>query len=255
MRRLLASCDLRTAKGSRDFAILTLLARLGLRAGEVVALDLDDIAWSGGEVLVRGKASRLERLPLPADVGEAVAGYLTRGRPGGEERALFLRVLAPHRRITVGAISVVVHAACKRAGLDPIAAHRLRLRSPASCCGVARGSPEIGQLLRHRSAAVTSIYAKVDTAALRQLARPGRGARHERLPQCRRGLPCDPAGCRFQAPAGRGTAVQLRRVPRGGAGDPGHHSAGVALGDAARRGHPRMVEQPAGASPAASPGT
>ena len=74
VRRLLASCDLRTAKGSRDFAILTLLSRLGLRAGEVVALDLDDIGWSAGEVQVRGKASRVERLPLPADVGEALAG-------------------------------------------------------------------------------------------------------------------------------------------------------------------------------------
>ncbi len=175
VRRLLASCDLRTAKGSRDFAILTLLSRLGLRAGEVVALDLDDIGWSAGEVQVRGKASRLERLPLPADVGEALAGYLTTGRPGGEGRALFLRVLAPHRRITAGAVSVVVHAACKRAGLDPIAAHRLRHTVATELLRRGAGLCEIGQLLRHRSAAVTSIYAKADTAALRQLARPWPG--------------------------------------------------------------------------------
>jgi len=173
--RLLASCDLRTVKGSRDLAILTLLARLGLRAGEVAALDLDDIDWPAGEVLVRGKASRLERLPLPADVGEALAGYLTTSRPRCEKRALFLRVLAPHDRITVGAIGVVVRAACKRAGLNPITAHRLRHTVATELLRRGAGLPEIGQLLRHRSAAVTSIYAKVDTAALRQLARPWPG--------------------------------------------------------------------------------
>lgn len=176
VRGLLASCDRRTAQGSRDFAILTLLARLGLRAGEAVALDLDDIDWPAGQVLVRGKASRLERLPVPADVGEALAGYLTTGRPRCEDRALFLRVLAPHRRITVGAISVVVHAACKRAGLDPIATHRLRHTVASELLRRGAGLPEIGQLLRQRSAAVTSIYAKADTAALRQLARPWPGS-------------------------------------------------------------------------------
>lgn len=124
--QLLASCDRRAVKGSRDFAIMMLLARLALRAGEVAALDLDDIDWPGGQVLIRGKASRLERLPVPADVGEALAGYFTAGRPRCEERAVFLRVLAPHRRIGVGAISVIVHDACKRAGLRPIATHRLR---------------------------------------------------------------------------------------------------------------------------------
>ena len=176
VRALLASCDRRTAKGSRDFAILTVLSRLGLRAGEAAALDLDDIDWPAGQVLVRGKASRLERLPLPADVGEALAGYLTTGRPRCEERALFLRVLAPHRRITTGAISVIVHSACARAGLDPIAAHRLRHTVASELLRHGAGLPEIGQLLRHRSAAVTSIYAKADTAALRQLARPWPGS-------------------------------------------------------------------------------
>jgi integrase/recombinase XerD len=176
VRGLLASCDRRTAKGSRDFAILTLLARLGLRAGEAAALDLDDIDWPAGEVLVRGKASRLERLPLPADVGEALAGYLTTGRPRCEERALFLRAPAPHRRITVGAISVLVHAACTRAGLDPIATHRLRHTVASELLRHGAGLPEIGQLLRQRSAAVTSIYARADTAALRQLARPWPGS-------------------------------------------------------------------------------
>ncbi len=175
--RLLSGCDRRTGKGSRDFAILTVLTRLGLRAGEVVAVDLDDIDWPAGEVLVRGKASRLERLPLPADVGEALAGYLTTSRPRCcGERALFLRVLAPHHRITVGAVSMVVHAACKRAGLDPIATHRLRHTVASELLRRGAGLPEIGQLLRHRSAAVTSIYAKADTVALRQLARPWPGS-------------------------------------------------------------------------------
>jgi integrase/recombinase XerD len=174
--QLLASCDRSAVKGSRDFAILMLLARLALRAGEVAALDLEDIDWPGGQVLIRGKASRLERLPVPADVGEALAGYLTAGRPRCEERAVFLRVLAPHRRIGVGAISVIVHAACKRAGLRPIATHRLRHSVATELLRLGAGLPEIGQLLRQRSAAVTSRYAKVDTASLRQLARPWPGS-------------------------------------------------------------------------------
>jgi integrase/recombinase XerD len=173
--RLLDSCDHNTAKGSRDFAILTVLIRLGLRVGEVAALDLDDIDWSGGTVLVRGKANRLERLPLPTDVGQAVASYLTTGRPGGGCRAVFLRVLAPHRRLTGGAVIVVVQAACQRAGLVPIAAHRLRHALASELLRRGAGLPEIGQLLRHRSAAVTSIYAKVDTVALRGLAQPWPG--------------------------------------------------------------------------------
>lgn len=173
--RLLDSCDRNTAKGSRDFAILTFLIRMGLRVGEVAALDLDDIDWSGGTVLVRGKANRLERLPLPADVGQAVASYLTTGRPGGGCRAVFLRVPAPHRGVTAGAVIVVVQAACQRAGLVPIAAHRLRHALASELLRRGAGLPEIGQLLRHRSAAVTSIYAKVDTVALRGLARPWPG--------------------------------------------------------------------------------
>lgn len=176
VRQLLASCDRRSVKGSRDFAIMMLLARLALRAGEVAALDLDDIEWPSGQILIRGKASRLERLPVPADVGEALAGYLTRGRARCEERAVFLRVLAPHRRIGVGAISVIVHDACKRASLPPIATHRLRHSVATELLRLGAGLPEIGQLLRQRSAAVTSRYAKVDTTSLRQLARPWPGS-------------------------------------------------------------------------------
>jgi integrase/recombinase XerD len=174
--RLLASCDRRTAKGRRDFAILTVLTRLGLRAGEVVALELGDLDWPRGEVLVRGKARRMERMPLPTDVGEAIAVYLHRGRPGTGGPALFLTVVAPHRRITVGAISVVVHAACSRAGLAAIATHRLRHTVASELLRQGAGLSEIGQVLRHHSHASTARYAKVDTESLRQLARPWPGS-------------------------------------------------------------------------------
>jgi site-specific recombinase XerD len=117
VRRLLNSCDRRSTKGRRDYAILMVLVRLGIRAGEVVALELNDVDWRRGELLIRGKARRLEQLPIPVDVGQAMADYVRRGRPVSEHRGLFLRVLAPHRGLTVGAISVIVHAACDRAGV------------------------------------------------------------------------------------------------------------------------------------------
>ena len=154
---LLASCDRRTAVGRRDFAILTMLVRLGLRCGEVANLELADLDWRAGEILVRGKGSREERLPLPVDVGEAVAGWLRRGRPRCGCTKVFTRVLAPHRGLTSSAVSSVVVSAAVRAGLPPIGAHRLR--------------PEVGQVLRHRSALSTSLYAKVDLAALSEIAR------------------------------------------------------------------------------------
>jgi len=175
VRALLASCDRRTGKGRRDFAVLMLLSRLGLRVGEIAVLRLADIDWRGGQVLVRGKARRLERVPLPVDVGQALAGYVQRGRPRCEHPGLFLRVLAPHGGLTASAIKVIVRAACDRAGLPPVAAHRLRHALASELLRRGAGLPEIGQILRHRSIAVTAIYAKVDTAALRQLARPWPG--------------------------------------------------------------------------------
>ena len=169
---LLDSCDRRTSKGRRDFAVLMLLCRLGMRAGEVTALELRDLDWRAGEVVVRGKGPRLERLPLPVDVGEALSGYVRRSRPRSEHPQVFLRLLAPHTRLTVGAISVIVHAACQRGSLPPVGTHRLRHSVATELLRQGAGLPEIGQLLRHRSIAVTSIYAKVDTIALHQLARP-----------------------------------------------------------------------------------
>jgi integrase/recombinase XerD len=177
VKRLLASCDRRTAHGRRDYAVLVVLARLGLRIGEVAALELDDVDWRRGELVVRGKAGRFERLPLPADVGRALADYLRRGRPASEDRRLFLRVLAPHRGLSTGGLIVIVQSACQRAGLVPIAAHRLRHTVASDLLRAGAGLPEIGQLLRHRSPASTAIYASVDIEALRALARPWPGAR------------------------------------------------------------------------------
>lgn len=170
VRLLLASCDRRRAVGRRDFAILTLLARLGLRAGEVAALELGDVDWRAGELVVRGKGRREERLPLPVDVGEAIVGYLQRGRPRDDEQALFLRVRAPRGRLSDGGVKAVVLQACDRAGLARTGAHRLRHSAATEMLRTGATLESIGQVLRHRSLSTTAIYAKVDRAALRSLA-------------------------------------------------------------------------------------
>ena len=175
--RLLAGCDRRTAAGRRDFAILTILARLGLRASEVASLQLADIDWRAGEITVCGKGGRKDRLPLPADVGEAIAWYCRKGRPRNEHRALFLQVQAPYGPLVSHAVTCVVQAACRRAGMDPVGAHRLR-HSAATAMRRA-GAPlyEIGQVLRHRLVASSALYAKDDLPALASIARPWPGAR------------------------------------------------------------------------------
>jgi site-specific recombinase XerD len=176
VRRLLDSCDRRTRIGRRDFAILTLLVRLGLRIGEAAALSLDDIEWRTGEVVVHGKGKRVDRLPLPVDVGEAVAAYLRRGRPeNAEGRSVFVRVRAPHRALRPSGIASVVLAAAQRAGLTQIHAHRLRHTTATQLLRAGASLPEIGQLLRHRRVLTTAIYAKVDREALRMIARPWPG--------------------------------------------------------------------------------
>jgi integrase/recombinase XerD len=173
MRRLLASCDRRRAKGRRDYAIVLLLSRLGLRAGEVAALELDDIDWRAGQILVRGKGSREERLPLPDDVGAAIAGYLRRGRPNGvQPRNAFVRAKAPHRALTTAGVSGVVYDAAQRAGLGTVHAHRLRHTAATTMLRSGIPLPEVGLVLRHRRALTTALYAKVDRDALRVLARP-----------------------------------------------------------------------------------
>jgi integrase/recombinase XerD len=169
---LLTSCDRRTTFGRRDFAVLTLLARLGLRAGEVAGLCLEDIDWRRGELIVRGKGSRKERLPLPGDVGEAIAEWLRRGRPGCAGREVFVRVRAPHQRLSSGGVSAIVRAACARAGVVEVNAHRLRHTAATEMLRAGAGLDEIGQVLRHRSVLSTAIYAKVDRVSLRALAKP-----------------------------------------------------------------------------------
>lgn len=170
---LLASCDRRTANGRRDFAVLTMLVRLGLRAGEAAALRLDDIDWRAGEIVVSGKGNRAERLPLPPDVGAAVAEYLRFGRPASaQDRTVFVRVKAPHCALGTGGVTQLVAAAARRAGLGRIHAHRLRHTAATQMLRAGASLPEIGQLLRHRRAQTTAIYAKVDREALRIIARP-----------------------------------------------------------------------------------
>lgn len=170
--RLLASCDRRRATGRRDYAILVLLVRLGLRAGEVATLTLDDLDWRAGEIVVRGKGRCEERLPLPADAGEAVVAYLQRGRPRSEARAVFLRAHAPLRGLGSDGIGEVVRAAGERAGLPRVGAHRLRHTAATEMLRAGAPLSEVAQVLRHRSAATTAIYAKVDHVALATLARP-----------------------------------------------------------------------------------
>jgi integrase/recombinase XerD len=172
LERLLAACDRRTRTGRRDFAMLMLLGRLGLRSGEVRALSLDDIDWRAGELMVRGKGNRLERLPLPADVGEALAAYLQRGRPAtAQGRTVFVRIHAPHRTLTASAVTNTVYMASCRAGLGRVSAHRLRHTVATQMIRAGVALPEIGQVLRHRRLITTAIYAKLDREGLRRVAR------------------------------------------------------------------------------------
>lgn len=171
-RALLRACDRRQAAGRRDHAVIVTLLRLGLRAEEVAGLTLDDIDWRAAEIIVHGKGDRVERLPLPADVGEAIVGYLQRGRPETSSRAVFMRSIAPIGPLGRGGVSSIVRYASVRAGLPPMGAHRLR--HTLACDMVTAGVPlpEIGQVLRHRNLASTANYARVDLAALRGLAQP-----------------------------------------------------------------------------------
>ena len=173
--RLLGSCDRRRPAGRRDFAILTVLARLGLRAGEVAALRLADIDWRAGELAVHGKAGRHDRLPLMQDAGEAIAGWLCEGRPRCASAAVFTRVLAPRRGLSDRAVSGVVRRACVRAGLPPMGSHRLRHTVATQTLRAGGTLTEVGQLLRQRSLAATGLYAKVDRGALAAVARPWPG--------------------------------------------------------------------------------
>jgi integrase/recombinase XerD len=170
-RALLAACDRRSLIGRRDYAMIITLLRLGLRRGELARLTLDDVDWRAGELVVHGKG-REDRLPLPADVGGAIAGYLRRGRPVSDRRELFLRARAPFAPIDPSTVASTVRRACRRAGIPEVGSHRLR--HTTACEMVSAGVPivRIGQVLRHQSLQTTAIYARVDVEQLRELAAP-----------------------------------------------------------------------------------
>ncbi len=174
--QLLASCDCSTASGRRDLAVLVLLARLGLRAGEVAALELGDVDWRAGEIVVRGKARRKDRLPLPIEVGEALVGYLRDSRPSCECRQLIVTLYAPPRPIHPSSITSLVYRACRRAGLARVGGHRLRHALATEMLRRGGDLLEIAQVLRQSDLGTTAGYAKVDRAALRSVARPWPGA-------------------------------------------------------------------------------
>jgi site-specific recombinase XerD len=172
---VLKACQRRTATGRRDYAILLLLARLGLRAGEVVAFQLEDINWRAGEVLVRGKGLVHDRMPLPVDVGKALASYLRRDRPACQTRRVFVCTRAPHRSLArAQTVASIVRRALVRADLHPAlkGAHLFRHSLATSMLRSGATMAEIGEVLRHRHPETTEIYAKVDFDALRSLAHP-----------------------------------------------------------------------------------
>jgi site-specific recombinase XerD len=172
---LLAGCDRLTLDGARDLAMLMLLARLGLRSIEIARLQLDDLDWRAGDLLVRGKARRDDRLPIPDDVGNALAEYLAlRGRH--ESRSVFLTLRAPTRPIRADLVGDVVQRHCRQAGVPHVGPHRLRHTLATQMLAQGAALADISQVLRHSDLATTAIYAKVDLGRLREVARPWPGA-------------------------------------------------------------------------------
>jgi site-specific recombinase XerD len=175
VQRLLDSCDHSTPTSIRDFAIMSLVARLGLRSIEIARLELRDVDWRAGELVVRGKGRRQDRLPLPAEVGEALVAYLSGARNPAGARNLLLTCRAPRGPIRADLVGDVVERACKRAGLPHVGPHRLRHALAGELLRHGAGLVAISQILRHQDLATTALYAKVDLAALRQVAQPWPG--------------------------------------------------------------------------------
>lgn len=158
---LLDSCDRGTDVGVRDFAVMMLVARLGLRSIEVARLETRDVDWRAGELVVRGKARRQDRLPLPADVGEALVAYLARGRVPAGARRLFLTCRAPRGPIRADLVGDVVERACLRAGLPRVGPHRLRHALAAELLRQGAGLIAISQVLRHQDLATTALMPRL----------------------------------------------------------------------------------------------
>lgn len=178
VKQILRHCDQQTLVGQRDYTIVLLLARLGLRAGEVVGMTLDDIDWDAGDLVVRGKGGRQERMPLPRDVGKALATYVRHGRPACGSRRVFICAKAPRQGFTSSvAVCTIVRRALTRAGLHPPSQGAHLLRHSLATEMLRRGASlaEIGEILRHRHPDTTAIYAKVDLGALRAVAPPWLG--------------------------------------------------------------------------------
>ncbi len=174
IERLLASCDRSALDGARDHAMLMLLARLGLRSIEIARLQLDDLDWRAGDLVVRGKARRDDRLPIQSDVGSALAEYLAlRGRH--DSRCVFLTLRAPTRPVRADLVGDVVQRHCRQAGVPHVGPHRLRHTLATEMLAHGAGLADISQVLRHSDLATTAIYAKVDLGRLRLVAQPWPG--------------------------------------------------------------------------------
>jgi integrase/recombinase XerD len=169
---VLSSRDRRTITGCRDYAVLILLSRLGLRACEVATVQMEDIDWRSGEIEIRGKGRSLARLPLPVDVGEAIVVWLRRGRRSKTTRSVFASVRAPYGPLTPHAIIGIATTTLRTAGIDRGGAHRLRHTAATQMLRRGASMTEIAQVLRHRDLNTTAIYAKVDRVSLRTIARP-----------------------------------------------------------------------------------
>jgi len=176
VQAVLGTCDRTSPLGRRDYAMLMLIARLGLRSVEVARLRLEDVAWRDGTMLVRGKGQQHDRLPLPVEVGEALAAYLSGGRPPSMARHVFLKFHAPVTPILPALVGDVVDRACKVADVEHVGAHQLRHAFARDLLRSGANLKEIAQLLRHRDLATTAVYAKVDLTSLRVVARPWPGA-------------------------------------------------------------------------------
>ena len=172
LRAVLAGCDRERAGGRREYAIVLAMTRLALRGGEVAGLQLADVGWRSGELTIRGKGGRADILPLPADVGEAMADYLLHARPATTAPQLFVTMKAPFSGLTAPAVTQVVGRACERAGVPSFGPHRIRHAAACELLAAGASLEEIGQLLRHAQQRTTAIYARVDQARLAELAMP-----------------------------------------------------------------------------------